>query len=561
MPAAANQNSGDPGTLPLAETDSKGLLALYVSGPHDGARHLLPAAGLVTLGRSDDCTIVLADPSASRSHLAIELSATVTVSDLGSANGTRLGRERLAPREPHLLDPGQTVFVGDTALVIRPTGLRPAPVERRVSGDELVATLSRLIGADGTGGGVMLLSVRAQRAADAPWLEAILGDLLPADGVLARLGSAHAAIAMAASAAGPAPSVERVVAERMWRWGIGADVMSLFVDGTLPRPLESALEMLRGGTLVRLRRGAVIVRDPAMVELQRTATRLAPTDVTVLVLGETGVGKDVAASMLHELSPRAPKPLLRLNCASLPETLLESELFGHERGAFTDAVRSKAGLLEAADGGTVFLDEIGELPPSLQAKLLQVIESRLVTRLGGLQPRAIDVRFVAATNRDLAGEVEAGRFRRDLFYRLNTVTLRVPPLRDRPSEIEPLALQFLEDAVLRFGLRPRRLSRAALSALCAHSWPGNVRELRNVLERAAVMAEDAIIHPNDLGLEPVTGVRADLAPAFEADERARIEQALLRCAGNQTRAAAMLGIPRRTLVRKIARLGLRRPHR
>jgi transcriptional regulator with GAF, ATPase, and Fis domain len=293
----------------------------------------------------------------------------------------------------------------------------------------------------------------------------------------------------------------------------------------------------------------------------------------VLVLGETGAGKDVIAAMLHELSTRAAKAFFALNCATLPEALLESELFGYERGAFTGASMSKPGLLEATDGGTVFLDEIGDLPLALQAKLLRVIESHEVTRLGALKPRTVDVRFVAATNRDLARDVSTGRFRQDLYYRLNGVTLTVPPLRERPTDIEPLARLFLDAARARFETGDVHFSPAALAALAAHDWPGNVRELKSTVERAALLARSRVIEPNDLGLPS-----GDASPAASAasiarvtqvselsssldSERERIVRTLQECGGNQSRAATMLGVSRRTLVRRISELGLPRPRR
>jgi two-component system, NtrC family, response regulator AtoC len=301
-----------------------------------------------------------------------------------------------------------------------------------------------------------------------------------------------------------------------------------------------------------------VMRDPVMQDLRRTITRVAPSDANILVLGETGVGKDVVASLVHQLSPRQEKPFLRLNCACLTESLIESELFGHEKGAFTGATATKPGLIESAEGGTVFLDEIGELPLSIQAKLLRTLESRELLRVGSVRPRTVDVRFVAATNRDLDTEVEAGRFRRDLLYRLNTIRLQVPPLRARPSDISALAQQFLENACERFGLGPRSLSDEAVQALVACPWPGNVRELRNVIERSVLLSDDPVLRAHHLDLaRPLTPT----APAAAApmDERERILDALTRCGGNQSRAAELLDMPRRTFVRRLAELDIPRP--
>jgi DNA-binding NtrC family response regulator len=324
-----------------------------------------------------------------------------------------------------------------------------------------------------------------------------------------------------------------------------------------------------------------VIEQPEMRTLYEVVARLAQGAINVLIVGETGVGKELVAEAIHRHSPRAKGPLVRINSAAFAEPLLESELFGHERGAFTGAVSTKLGLLESAHGGTVFLDEVGELPLRLQAKLLRVIEAREVTRVGGLQARRIDVRFVAATNRRIEQEVEAGAFRSDLLFRLQGALLEVPPLRERPLEIEPLALAFAREAAAQMNLsQPPRFSTDAIAALQAYPWPGNVRELRNAVERAVLLSSGGELTPADLELGraaretarlqgPESAVNT-LAPApplgpasplpAEGDsERARILHALVTCAGNQRRAAEMLGLSRRTLVRRIAELDLPRP--
>jgi transcriptional regulator with PAS, ATPase and Fis domain len=257
---------------------------------------------------------------------------------------------------------------------------------------------------------------------------------------------------------------------------------------------------------------------------------------------------------------------LRLNCAALTETLLESELFGHEHGAFTGATSAKPGLLEAANHGTVFLDEVGELPLSIQAKLLRVIESREVTRVGGLKVRSLDVRFVSATNRNLEQEIRAGRFREDLYFRLNGISISVPPLRDRPSEIEPLIDLLIGNATRDMGLSCRpAMSRAAVELMKRHAWPGNIRELRNVVLRAVLLSAGGPIEPEHLPIERHAPFASEPAPSPRGpqadDERQRILQALEMFVGNQTRAAAYLGIPRRTFVAKLAAYGIPRPRK
>jgi transcriptional regulator with GAF, ATPase, and Fis domain len=312
----------------------------------------------------------------------------------------------------------------------------------------------------------------------------------------------------------------------------------------------------------------------------------------VLILGETGVGKEVLARRIHELSPRAAYPLLCMNCAALTETLLESELFGYERGAFTGAVQSKPGLLEVAEGGTVLLDELGEMPLSIQAKLLRVVEQRSVTRVGGLKARLIDVRFMAATHRDLEAEIERGRFREDLFYRLNGVSLVVPPLRERVNEIRPLADEFAAVCAKTAGRKPPRMSSGAYRALERYAWPDVIEravlfsqsDLIDVVDlpverlgrtlpgqRAAhvpfatVRPEPAIVRPGAYSLRAPSVDHIELEPATPEpavdDERRRILSALDQCAGNQTHAARLLGMSRRTLISRIERYGLPRPRK
>ena len=323
--------------------------------------------------------------------------------------------------------------------------------------------------------------------------------------------------------------------------------------------------------------GLVIV-DDAMRSLHRLIERAAISDISILLLGETGVGKEVFARRIHALSPRASKPFLGLNCAALAATLLESELFGYERGAFTGAAQTKPGLLETAEGGTLLLDEVGDMPVAVQVKLLRVLEERQVLRLGATRPRPIDVRVLAATNRNLEADVDAGSFRRDLYFRLNGITIQIPALRDRPSEIEALARRFAALAAERLKVRPPDIDAGVWDRLRRYQWPGNIRQLRNVMERAVVLAEGGRItidlFPADTYVGPVpkpTVAIPAVAPANTStgstdaadsdSERRQILQALERCAGNQTRAAALLGISWRTLVSRLADYNLPRPRK
>jgi two-component system response regulator AtoC len=308
---------------------------------------------------------------------------------------------------------------------------------------------------------------------------------------------------------------------------------------------------------------AEVVADPAMARLYEQVDQAARNPVNVLVLGETGVGKEVVAARIHRRSPRAGRPFLCLNCAALPEALLESELFGYERGAFTGADQAKPGLLEAAQGGTVFLDEIGDMPSGIQGKLLRAIESRAVMRLGGLQEKQLDLRFVAATNRDLEADVRERRFRADLYYRLNGFSIEIPPLRQRPRDLEALAAHFIARACESFGRsQPLALSAEAKRLLLGYGWPGNARELKNVLERAVMLCNGSVIEVEHLPAEKLARAStAQPAPRGDDPERGRIAAALETCGGNQTLAAKQLGISRRTLVYKLGLLGFPRPRK
>ena len=337
-------------------------------------------------------------------------------------------------------------------------------------------------------------------------------------------------------------------------------------------PARAAPERRRPGSgraLLDAPEGWYAPSSPAMQAVVASIERVAASDMSVLLIGETGVGKEVCAELVHRRSPRAHRRFLRLNCSALPEALIESELFGHERGAFTGAVAARAGLIESADGGTVFLDEIAELPHAVQVKLLRVLDRREVLRIGGRAETTVDVRFVAATHKSLEGEIAAGRFRQDLYYRLAGMRIRVPPLRERRDEIPALAHQFLAAAARRQQRAAVELSPDALSALVQHGWPGNVRELRNTIERALVECGGGPIGPEHLSLDTESGGDARHTgpipyPARLHDEleelgRRRIEDALAAAGGNQSEAARRLGISRGALLARLRALGIGRP--
>jgi DNA-binding NtrC family response regulator len=309
--------------------------------------------------------------------------------------------------------------------------------------------------------------------------------------------------------------------------------------------------------------GRPIGRSRPFQEALQMAETVAPTDSTVLISGESGTGKEVVARYIHALSERSGGPFVSINCGALPENLLESELFGHIKGSFTGAVRDKQGLFVAARGGTFFLDEVGEMSPATQVKLLRALQEREVIPVGATEAVAIDVRIIAATNRDLEEEIRRGGFRSDLYYRLNVITLHLPPLRDRPDDVPRLTQHFLERFAASRGREPQRLSADALSALHAYDWPGNVRELENALERAAILSSGSEIGPDALPdritapkAQPLVGDRLPPNPSLEIIERAYIHWVLQSEGGNKTRAAEVLGIDPSTLYRKLIRYGL-----
>jgi DNA-binding NtrC family response regulator len=335
--------------------------------------------------------------------------------------------------------------------------------------------------------------------------------------------------------------------------------------------LEQEVARLRDEVSRRDRLGAMVGRSAPMQELFRAIERVARSKASVLIRGESGTGKELVARALHDLGPRSDGPFVAVNCAAIPETLLESELFGHERGAFTDAREQRIGRFEAAGGGTLFLDEVGEIAPAMQGKLLRALQERVIERLGGAHPIPVDVRIVAATNRDLEASIQAGEFRSDLYYRINVVPLAIPPLRQRREDIALLAEHVLARISTEAGRGKMSLEPEAAELFQSYAWPGNVRELENAIERAAALSDRDELQAADLPEVVVEGARmATLGEQVRAgrlgfDEAvARFESELLREAlessgWNQTQAAAQLGITRRQLKLKIDRYQLGGP--
>ena len=333
--------------------------------------------------------------------------------------------------------------------------------------------------------------------------------------------------------------------------------------------LTAACDKAQGGTSRQAKKTAEPARSKAqtgmfwgaseaMENIRRTVEKIAPTDATVLITGENGTGKDVMAREIHARSSRSAGPMVAVDAGAIPETLFESELFGHVKGAFTDAHTDHAGRFEQADGGTLFLDEVGNLPLHLQAKLLRAIQSRSIVRVGGTQPTPVDIRLICATNMNLAQLVREGRFREDLFYRINTVHIELPPLRSRVADIVPLAERFLAENAVKYHRPLTGIDEGAQQLLTAHRWSGNIRELQNCIEKAVIMSEGTLLTMSDLQLNPLK--QNDFSPTSgfytDADEEEQVRLAVSQCRGNVSAAAKMLNISRPTLYAKMKKYGL-----
>jgi two-component system response regulator AtoC len=569
---------------------------LVVFGRGSSSVFPLPEEGAVIVGRGAETALRLDDRLASREHARIVADRDgATVVDLGSHNGTFVNDLRARGAVP--LVPGDVIAIGESRLVYAGApraSSRVVPLDRFrehvVSELERAAEFGRAaavvaLAFEGTGlthekleAGLEGELRSIERIAFAGPYEAIL--LLPersaedaerrAHGWLAKL-EADSISARAGVAAYPSDTSDADALVAMARAAAGAAKA-----GDVTRAAQARATILIGEE-------EVIAADPTMLALFKLLERIAPADLPVLVQGETGSGKELVARALHAWGRARSGRFVSINCAAIPDTLVEAELFGYERGAFSGATTAKPGLVEQASGGTLLLDEVGDLSASAQGKLLRVLETQRFTRLGDVRERDANVRIVAATHRDLAGEASAGRFREDLYFRLAGAVVWVPPLRDRPRELSLLFARFLGRARAKLGRPELGVSDGAMRRLQAHAWPGNVRELRNLAEWFAATVDGAVVDADGvasrlaaarprrtadeaLASAPVSpppargqlGPRRSLADEIAELERERIVEALDGALGNQTRAAQAIGMPLRTFVTKMKQHGLGR---
>jgi DNA-binding NtrC family response regulator len=522
----------------------------------------------LVIGRAAPSDITIPDPNLSRTHAQFTWDDdAIWVEDLGSTNGTRKNGKKI---ERARVEPGDVVAIGPVRVAIHILSSTDHELRGFDGHDRFVAAIDdELTRARTFKRSLALVMVQSTKDAHVSgWAHRIRGRLRPVD--RAGLYGPNALIVLLPECSAD----EARLITGSWSGGeppLACNVAVFPADGASVDELIAAVQSpdraARESDLA-----SFVIKNPAMKQVMESAERLAHSQITVLVLGETGSGKEVVARAIHEAGPRKKKPLRTINCGALPGSLIESVLFGHEQGAFTGADKPVAGIFEQGSGGTVLLDEIGELSPSAQAALLRVLETKQVTRIGGTKEIAVDVRVVAATHRDLEAMVASGEFRGDLWYRLNSVTLKIPPLRERVDEIRPLAERFLKEATKHARSNVKSIDPQALAALEAYNWPGNVRELRNVIERAVVLAEGKSIELQDLP-ERVRRDRRELESvhlpslgALPSDYREHVRKfeidlilkALHKHAGNQTEAAKALNLPLRTLVHKMKTYGIKK---
>ncbi|WP_233582413.1 sigma 54-interacting transcriptional regulator [Corallococcus sp. CA053C] len=600
MPGTDGAQGELTGTEPLAEvarqaTAHAGLsIVVYHQGGAETA--LLTPGQPVIVGRAEPADLRVPDRKLSREHARFTLLENrVLVEDLGSRNGTWLSGRRV---ERVALDIGGEVLLGEVLARVHGLGAggpRTAGEEsfrHQLDDEEARARHLRR--------GFALLAVRAPDG-DAPgdWIGCVRERLRPVD-QLSAFGPDRLLVLLPEVDAASALGLARAVASPLGvaggtpRVGLAvypgaASTVEELIDRALRslertsarEPVVQASDAWSDSSAPEV--GSAIVAGAAMRGLLATAARVAGARIPVILLGETGTGKEVLARYIHEQGPRRERRMVRVNCGAIPSQLIESTLFGHEKGAFTGAQQQHRGVFEEADKGSVFLDEIGELPLAAQVALLRVLETGSFCRVGGTREIAVDVRVIAATHRDLEAMVAQGQFRDDLYYRLSTMVLELPPLRERMEEVEPLARRFLSLANEANGRQVRGLSPEALALFKAHSWPGNVRELKNALERAVVVATGELITAEDLPARvratrapdalppraqrpPEDVARREDSPGAEAELKAQVkdyesqllEKTLRSANWNRTEAARQLGMPVRTLSYRMKVLGLKK---
>jgi len=576
---------------------------IAISGPLAGKRYPLADTAL-EIGRSPTSTISIPDPEAAWRHCVVRPEGgRFRLHDLHTGGGTFVNGMRI---EDHWLERGDQICVGNTVFAFgeAPDGAIEPEAGSTTARVTLLRACTLLFLFKGM--------VTSNQASQSELLEShalsLMAELLPCQSASILLSADERALRDLAEerasehpglpgivdrllADGPVVDVKGcLVAVPVYASGVPRGAIAVWFASDQVPELDDHLEILSAmSTLASvalenvreiqaLRREnemlheqlhtdafGIVGRSVAMRRLMQLVQRVGPQDTTVLVLGESGTGKELVARAVHQTSPRRDKPFMAINCAALTETLLESELFGHEKGAFTGAVAQKKGKLEAADGGTVFLDEIGELAPTLQAKLLRVLQQREFERVGSTKTLPLNVRIVAATNRDLAAEVKKGSFREDLYHRLNVVALRTPSLRERPEDISLLAEHFLRKSAQRIGRPIAGISPEAERLLIRYNWPGNVRELENAMERGVVLTETEWLHVTDLP-ESITGSvgdawNPDLKTTYESAVGDARKDAILRAweqaRGDYKEAATLLGMHPNSLLRLIRRQGLR----
>ncbi|MEJ7597236.1 MAG: sigma 54-interacting transcriptional regulator [Kofleriaceae bacterium] len=553
----------------------------------------LPPAGEVIIGRANEAGLRLGDDLVSRAHAQILVVADgIRIQDLGSRHGTLLNGQPLSGAR--MLASGDVITVGGAMLIVhRPVrnaggrGMLEGPALLRRLEEELERSLRYRRE-------VALIVLRSKTAFDRARVASVLQSPLRLIDAAAFLTDRELAILLPEIDLDEATAVATTLATTLS--GVSCGIAVSPADGLDVDTLMSSARAAASGTEsvgyardvvqhLKLGEHDVVLAEPAMIRIYDLIRRLARSRLPILIQGETGAGKELAAAAVHAFSPRAAGPFVSINCAAIPEHLAETELFGHERGAFTGAIAAKQGSLELASGGTVFLDEIGEMPLAIQAKFLRVLETQEVTRVGDVRPRTTDIRVVAATNRDLEAEVEAGRFRADLFFRLGAAQVVVPPLRDRPRDLAFLIQRMFAAACARLERRPLTLTVAATQALLLHPWPGNVRELKNAMDYTAAATPDSTIEVDTYHLpatvtaasriaqtaaaEPsaskpveralVTGRRVAFRPIDDEVrelERQRMIEALAASDGIQNKAAELIEMPLRTFVTKLKRYGI-----